>query len=247
MSRKRLYHEVADQIKVLIREGTFPPGSRLPAERELAERFDVSRVTVREAEIALQALGYISIKTGSGAHVLDATESDPLGLPIVSAVELTEARLIHESEAAALAAQRIDEETLNQLENLLEIMMMAGQQGQPTRLQADREFHLTIATASGNAAVKYIVETLWRMRSELPEVREVHAAICALEDKADLHREHAPVLEALRARDPAAARHAMREHFRSLLESMLDVTEEQALKELRRKASESRRRYLDNV
>ena len=74
MTEKRLYHSVADQIMKLIKDGAFPPGTRLPGERELAERFNVSRVTVREAEIALQALGFISIKTGSGVYVLDPAE-----------------------------------------------------------------------------------------------------------------------------------------------------------------------------
>lgn len=247
MNGKRLYHSVAEKIKALIKKGTFPPGSRLPGERELAEQFDVSRVTIREAEIALQALGYINIKTGSGAYVLDPAESGDQQLPNVSAFELTEARLMFESEAAALAAQHISDETLDRLENLLETMLTDGQQGQKVSSQADHEFHLTIASASNNAAVKHVIETLWKMRSDLPELRDVHAAICAVEDKVDLHREHAQVLDALRARDPAAARQAMQEHFRSLLESMLDVTEEQALSEIREKAAESRQRYLNSV
>ena len=95
---KRLYHAVADQIMQMINDGAFPPGSRLPGERELAERFDVSRVTVREAEIALQALGYLNIKTGSGVYVLDPSTPGNGALPEVSAFELTEARQLFESE-----------------------------------------------------------------------------------------------------------------------------------------------------
>ena len=126
-------------------------------------------------------------------------------------------------------------------------MLTNGQKGQELLLQADREFHLTIAAASGNSAVKHTIEPLWKLRGELPGVRDVHIAICAVEDKDDLHREHAQVLDALRARDPVKARRAMQEHFRSLLESMLDVTEEQALNEIREKAAESRHRYLNSV
>ena len=119
MKDKRLYHSVADQIIKLINEGAFPMGSRLPGERELAERFDVSRVTIREAEIALQALGYLNIKTGSGVYVLDATEKQNGGLPKISAFELTEARSLFESEAAALAARQIDDDALQQLDELI--------------------------------------------------------------------------------------------------------------------------------
>lgn len=247
MTGKRLYHSVAEQIKDLIKEGAFPPGSRLPGERELAERFDVSRVTVREAEIALQALGYISIKTGSGVYVLDPAEKDTQGLPDISAFELTEARLLFESEAAALAAGQISDETLEHLEDLVEAMSHDDPPGSDESQQADREFHLTIAAASGNTAVRYIVETLWKIRTELPAVREVHAAICSVEAAGDRYNEHAAVLKALRARDAAAARLAMREHFKGLLESMIDVTEEQALEELRRKITESRQRYLNSI
>lgn len=247
MSDKRLYHSVADQIKNLISEGAFPPGSRLPGERELAERFDVSRVTVREAEIALQALGYIRIKTGSGVYVLDPAEKFSQGMPNVSAYELTEARLLFESEAAALAARNITEETLHHLDDLIETMSSDDPQDEEASQQADQEFHLVIAAACGNAAVQYIVETLWKMRTELPAVREVHEAICASENAGDRGTEHAVVLSALRSRDPAAARKAMQEHFRSLLGSMIDLTEEMALEELRRKTSENRQRYLNNV
>lgn len=244
MKEKRLYHSVADSIKKLIKDGEYPPGTRLPGERELAERFDVSRVTIREAEIALQALGYVNIKTGSGVYVLDPAEQGSGGLPNISAFELTEARLLFESEAAALAAREISDEMLQRLDELVEAMSNDDPQGEEAAQQADREFHLAIAAASGNAAVRYIVETLWKMRDELPVIRDVHAAICAVEGADHRHSEHAHVLTALRNRDPAAARLAMQEHFRRLLESMIDVTEEQALDELRQKSTQSRERYL---
>lgn len=244
MTDKRLYHTVADQIKKLISDGAFPPGSRLPGERELAERFDVSRVTIREAEIALQALGYLNIKTGSGVYVLDVTEQQNGGLPEITAFELTEARSLFESEAAALAARQIDDEALRQLDVMIDRMSSADPADEEDSQQADREFHLMIAVSSGNAAVRYIVETLWRMRTEIPSIRDVHAAICAKEDAGDRGSEHADIIEALRRRDSEAARLAMRNHFSRLLESMIDITEEQAMQELRQRATQSRERYL---
>ena len=125
---KRLYHSVADQIRQLITSGDFPPGSRLPGERELAKRFDVSRVTVREAEIALQARGYLSIKTGSGVHVLSPAAQEAQSLPHISPFELTEARLLFESEAAALAARHIDDKTLVKLEELVQRIVAWNQE-----------------------------------------------------------------------------------------------------------------------
>ncbi|MEO0973539.1 MAG: FCD domain-containing protein, partial [Pseudomonadota bacterium] len=84
----------------------------------------------------------------------------------------------------------------------------------------------------------------WKMRTELEPVREVHAAICAKEDARNRDAEHADIVEALKERDPAAARTAMQRHFRHLLESMIDITEAQAMAELRQRATESRERYL---
>lgn len=247
MKDKRLYHSVADKVKQLIHEGKYPPGSRLPGERELAEQFGVSRVTIREAEIALQALGYVTIKTGSGVYVSDLKDKNGRELPTVSAFELTEARLMFESEAAALAASQISDDALDQLDQLVKGMHYGNPELEDTAQEADRQFHLTIAEASGNRAVQFVIETLWQIRNELPDVKSVHAAICEVEDVKDRYHEHAAVLDALRARDPAAARGAMREHFSRLLESMIDVTEEKAVEELRKKAKESRMRYLSRV
>ena len=238
MTAKRLYHSVAEQIVTMIDDGVFPPNSRLPGERELAEQLRVSRVTVREAEIFLQAQGIIQVRTGSGAYV--QAPSSPSGrLPNVSAFELTEARTLFESEAAALAARDISDETLSLLEGYVQGLRSSDGEA----VVADRDFHRTIASASGNAAVRYVVEILWRIRMESKEVREVYDAVCH-DDAEKREAEHRDILDALRARDPAAARTAMREHFRRLIESMLDVTEERAFEELRRKANESRERFL---
>jgi len=104
MSEPRLYQSIAAEIVALIEKGEFPPGSRLPGERDLAERLGVSRVTVREAEIALEAQGLITIKTGSGVYVKARPAAAPGALPDVSAFDLTAARAVIEAEAAAMAA-----------------------------------------------------------------------------------------------------------------------------------------------
>jgi len=84
MSEQRLYHTVANKLLELMDSGVFPPGSRLPGERELAKRFGVSRVSIREAEIALQAQGRVEIKVGSGVYVLDRSNLPVYGLPKMS-------------------------------------------------------------------------------------------------------------------------------------------------------------------
>lgn len=242
MAERRLFEDVADEIRGLILDGTYPPGTRLPGERELSERFEVSRVTIREAEIALQATGWIHIRTGAGAYVQAKLPGEGGILPAVSAFEVTEARSLFEAEAAALAAPTISAETLEKLEALL--AAMADDKASEDQISAiDHEFHMTIAAASNNKAIIHVIESLWRMRMELPEVRQSHSLVCRKDGKAR-QAEHADVVEALRKRDAGGARLAMRRHFNRLLESMLDETEERALDELRRRAAESRERYL---
>lgn len=240
MPSKRLFQSVAEQISALIDEGAYPPGTRLPGERELAEKLGVSRVTIREAEIALQAVGTLEIKTGSGVYVSETKPTVMGSLPKASAFEVTEARLMIEAESAALAAVNIDEESVAQLESLVE--QMSSDDDELANV-ADEQFHLTIAEASNNSAMVHTVKMLWQMRENIPEVKATYEAVC-VHDPVSRTEEHRAIFEAIKARDPAAARQAMREHFQRLLETMLEATERQALEEVQQRATESRERFL---
>ncbi|KRC78872.1 FadR/GntR family transcriptional regulator [Sphingomonas sp. Root241] len=242
MADRRLFQGITERIIALIEDGSFPVGSRLPGERELSERFGVSRVTIREAEIALQAAGWVRIKTGSGVYVLDRPASAQSALPTVSAFELTEARSLFEAEAAALAAPIISEDDLDKLDGLLAIMADESLD-EDAISAADRDFHMTIASASGNRAIIHVVGSMWQLRTELPEVRESHTAVCR-QDAQARQAEHAEIVAALRDRDVNAARLAMRRHFNRLLESMLSAAEERALQELQQRSAQSRERFL---
>jgi GntR family transcriptional regulator, transcriptional repressor for pyruvate dehydrogenase complex len=242
MSESRLYQSIATKILSMIESGEFPIGSRLPGERDLAERFGVSRVTIREAEIALEAQGWIAIKTGSGVYVRPRPIDAQGALPDVSAFDLTAARTVIEAEAAALASGRLTDADIDELQALVTAMSdpaateeMAG--------EYDRHFHLAIARMSGNPVVEYCIQLIWRMRNELPRVRQVYAHVCHQHDDTRTD-EHAAILDALKTRDPAAARNAMRNHFQRLFESMLEATENQALAEIRNRTQQDRERFL---
>jgi len=242
MSDNRLYQSIATEILKLIEAGEFPPGSRLPGERDLAERFGVSRVTVREAEIALEAQGWISIKTGSGVYVR-ARPSPALGaLPDVTAFDLTAARILIEAEAAALAASRITDDEVIEMETLLAAMSAPDASDEEAN-ESDRRFHLAIARICGNPVVEHCIQQIWRMRTELPRVKQAYARVCH-NDGDSRSDEHAAIVHALRARDPAGARAAMRGHFQRLFESMLAATETAALAEIRKRTEEDRERFL---
>lgn len=247
MAEQRLYHTIANRILELIDSGAFPPGSRLPGERDLAKEFSVSRVAVREAAIALQAQGRIEIKVGSGAYVLDSGNLALNGLPKVGPFELTEARALFEAEAAALAAPIITDESIAHLEHLIAVMSGkadADVDGTPmTPDEADEAFHNVIARATNNHAITFVVDSLWKMRTEAAQLQKVYRIVC---DRDSSHRkdEHAAILEALKARDSAAARKAMRAHFTRMIDALLEESEAEAYQEVKRKAAESRSRFM---
>jgi len=246
MAEKRLYHSVAERIKELVHEGAYPPGSRLPGERDLAEDLGVIRVTIREAQIALEAIGMLDIRVGSGVYVLRKSSDDANAMPDVGAFELTEARSAIESEAAALAAATITDDELDQLDEIVEKMAAESDSESPLEADADREFHLMIAGATKNKAMLETVERLWRIRTEKPEVRQAYDSICGKHPQKRLN-EHRDIAVALRKRDPERARKAMRTHFKCIIEAMLSATEAQAIEEARRRTQESRARFLNGA
>jgi len=119
---KRLYTKAVAKIQEFIASGEYRAGSRLPPERELAEQFGVSRPTIREAIIALEAKGLVSVKTGSGVYVLEQKEDHGVLGSMFSAFEVIEARVFVEGEAAALAAEIISKEELEQIKLSVDLM-----------------------------------------------------------------------------------------------------------------------------
>ena len=247
MAEKRLYHTIANKILELIDSGVFPPGSRLPGERDLAQKFGVSRVAVREAEIALQAQGRLEIKVGSGAYVLDGGNLALNGLPKVGPFELTEARALFEAEAAALAAPIITKDAIAHLEHLLTVMSGkadADRDGSPMSAdEADEAFHNVIARATNNHAITFVIDSMWKMRTEAAQLQTVYKSVCDT-DASHREDEHQAIIDALRNRDSHAARLAMRAHFTRMIDALLQASEEEAYREVKRKAAESRSRYM---
>lgn len=242
MSDHRLYQSIAGRVRTLIESGEFPVGSRLPGERDLAERFGVSRVTIREAEIALEAQGWITIKTGSGVYVQARAATLDDALPNITAFDLTAARAVIEAEAAALASSAVTDDDLQELEDL--IVAMANPAATDAEASdADQQFHLTIARIAGNPVIEHCIQLIWRMRNELPKVKQVYSRVCHHDWDARTD-EHAAILAALKARDPQASRAAMRDHFHRLFEAMLEATETEALAEVRRRTAHDRERFL---
>ena len=237
----RLYQDLARSLLEELAAGRFPIGARLPAERELAATYNVSRPTVREAMIALEVQGVVEVKVGSGAYVLRIPGEETLPGFNVSAFELTEARLMFEGEAAALAATQVTDEDIAEIERLVREIAKENNEMRGAE-QADRAFHLTIARATRNSAIHDAIERLWDLRATSPEAALLHekARLANIKPVVD---EHTAILEALRNRDPAAARAAMRNHLSHVIDSLLFATEERQIAEARRAAQARRDRY----
>jgi GntR family transcriptional repressor for pyruvate dehydrogenase complex len=227
----KLYQRVANSIVAEIRSGKYPPGERLPPERELAEEFGVSRPTLREAMISLEIRGIVEARRGSGIYVVErepaeANEAEP----DIGPFEVTEARRLFEGESAALAAAIITDEQLDKLSSLLQTL----EANTTTEIgeRADRDFHIAIAEATRNSAIATVVENLWDMRYKSPMCMKMfdRARDAGVQPRFD---DHSKILNALKARDPQAARAAMRNHLDRVINAMLVATETDALERAR--------------
>ena len=238
MKSRRMFWQIAEKIEALIKSGMYPPGSRLPPERELAETFDVSRPTIREAIIALEVMQLVEVKTSSGVYVLEKSEDDEQkSAANISAFELTQARALVEGEAAALASMSITESELDALAKTLDAME-SGIEAE----KADREFHLIISKATKNNAILLSVMKFWELRDTMPQIKMAYANVCSQSDR-DRLDEHKAIYQALKERNSQAARSAMHAHFNRLINALFAISEAEALEEVRKRTSQTRDLY----
>lgn len=242
--RPRLYRQIVDRILQSIDAGEFPVGSRLPPERELSDMFGVSRPTIREAVIALEAMGRVAVKTSSGVYVLEWKEIKGVE-GNVSPFELLETRVLVEGEAAALAASMITEEQLEALRAALEEMAEENEVVDTDSDAADRKFHAIIAAATCNRVLSSMIENLWDVQEGLYHIKVAHQTVCMADRIARLD-EHQAIYDALASRDAQAARIAMRNHFARGLNALHQTTEDEAVEQVRRQLSETRERFSIN-
>ena len=238
----RLYQDLARSLLEELASGRYVVGTRMPAERELATKYGVSRPTVREAIIALEVQGLVEVRVGSGAYVRRLPDDVARPGFNISAFELTEARLMFEGEAAALAATQITDDEIAMIEQL--VRDIAHENNDPRGTEsADRAFHIAIARATRNNAITDAVERLWELRATSPEAALLHEKAQTANIKPVVD-EHSAILDALRARDPSGARAAMRNHLTQVIDSLLFATEERQIAEARKAAQARRERYV---
>lgn len=241
----RLYQHLARQLINHLSSGRYAVGDRLPAERELSIEYNVSRPVVREALIALEVQGYIEVRVGSGAFVCARPDRSDRPEFAITAFELTESRIVFEGEAAALAAIHISDRELAELTSLVDRMDEENLLPEVTE-HADRDFHLLIAGATRNAAIRMAIENLWRIRATSPECALLHKKARSAKVR-PVVAEHRAILDALVSRDPTAARATMRGHLSAVMEHLLFTMEESAIEDARRTIASTSARYRATV
>ncbi|MFF5819629.1 FadR/GntR family transcriptional regulator [Lysinibacillus capsici] len=229
--KKKAYQVIVDQIKEYFLNGELQPGDKLPTERELASRFNVSRTSVREALRKLEIKGFIEIKQGSGSFIKTA-ESHTLGEELSSTIINTEKKLIYEMlelrqalevECAFLASRRATSVDLERISQALD-MMDQGKNDVELGIQADLSFHLNIVLASHNSIFLQLFQTLSEhMQDTIRATRRQR-----LEDSERMQEtidEHKKIYLAIASGDANQAKQLMENHItqirRELTESLL--------------------------
>lgn len=226
VERRNAADAVLADLRTAVETGNIHVGSRLPAEKELAALYEVSRTVIREALHALRTLGLTETKTGSGTFVVARRPQANPRLGAYSARDLLEARPAVEIPAAGLAAARRSSAQMQDLQTLIERMEV---ETDPARWVAlDGDFHVAIAQASGNAVFEKILadalEALTLQSNLIGVLTDRSARIVKSND------EHRAVVEAIAAEDSALAEATMRTHLANVADIVSVLLDEEAVR-----------------
>ncbi|WP_044896059.1 FadR/GntR family transcriptional regulator [Bacillus alveayuensis] len=229
--KKKTYQVIVDQIKEYFLNGKLKPGDKLPTERELANRFHVSRTSIREALRELEMKGIIEVKQGSGSYI-KSSDSHILGQELSSTIikaekkliyEMLELRRVLEVECAFLASQRATSEDLERIREAL-MMMVQAKHDVELGIQADVNFHIQIVRASHNSIFLQLIETIREhMQDTIRATRRQR--LTNPERMQETIDEHKNIYLAIAAGDGDKAKQLMEKHItqirKELTESML--------------------------
>ncbi|OAA92155.1 FadR/GntR family transcriptional regulator [Clostridium ljungdahlii] len=213
----KVYEHVIVQIENMIMDGTLKRGDKLPSERELVDKFEVSRTSIREALRALQVIGLIDSRQGEGNFIKQSFEDslfEPLSIIFMlqggKPEEIMEVRKVIEVRTAAIAAEKINDEQLNNLERLANAFKTS--KDEKNNVELDKQFHYQIAQVTENFLIKNILNSMsFLMDSFLKEARSK-----ILVDEGNLSvlaAQHIKICEAIKNHDAKMASEEMKKHL----------------------------------
>lgn len=218
ISSKKKSVQVAEQILAAIRNGTYKVGDKLPPERVIEQEMGVSKTAVREALSALHLAGIVERIPGSGTYVrrpVDNPEALVLLEDSDSVEDAIDARRVVEKGIIELAIDRASEEEISKLEEILEEMFrLLGGRDYEEFFTLNEQFHLAIATATGNPLIVRVMQTLLRVTQQRLWKQTITDYF--LKDERLFHQaleEHRQIFLALRDRDKSRAQQVMEQHF----------------------------------
>lgn len=220
VKKTRAYEEIVRQVRSLTERELLKPGDRLPSERELAEQFRVSRVTVRQALSVLQAMGLVESRVGDGtfagapANPVVTVLAPMLNPPKSTLLEQLELRRLIEPEVARLAAERASDPQISEMRRSIQLQILKLDKG-VSFVEEDSALHLTIARSSQNGLLVRMIESIHELLRGSRE--ESLRARPSMERSLAGHRR---IIDAIAKHDPAAARKAMLRHVLDV-ESMI--------------------------
>ena len=225
LDNNEIQNEIISKIRELINFKNLEPGDKIPSERDLSERFGVSRNHVREAIQKLEFYGLLKSKPQSGTFVADIGQvalngmiEDILKLKTPSFKSLVETRILMELKTCRLAALRRTEENLQEMEATLEAYADKVRKGEDA-VQEDLLFHLAVARASHNSTMitfMLIITPEIITNFEKYHVCDKNQAFLAIE-------EHRDVFEAIKQQKPQLAKEKMKKHFSALYQYLYNV------------------------
>ena len=212
---ERPYERLARKISALILRGELRAGARMPSERELAERYRVSRTAIREAIIALEIRGVVEVRPASGIYTRPVRPSSIIAKGSAGPFELLRGRLIIEPPICASAASAAKDADLDAIYATI-VAMKDTLNDKRANEVADRAFHVAIASATGNGMLTEIVGAVWdRRHGPMWDKIEEHFHTPALREAAV--RDHQRIFNALAAHDPAEASAQMQSHIERVI------------------------------
>jgi len=209
--KEKISQVISRELLNLIETGQFPPGSKLPTEMELAARFGVSRIPIREALSVLRAAGVISSRQGGGSYVEEVAgpailqrmqiESDD----VQSIKQLFEMRKILEPEAAYLAALRRTPEQLERMKQVLKRLENESLDEGKSGMDADIEFHRSIILATQNPIMIQMLESLSALYERALKIT-LQPNMKLKQKRQAVYKEHKDILLAIEAEEPELAK-----------------------------------------